>query len=284
MPKISIIMPTYNRKYCIKNAIDSLLAQTYQGFELIVVDDGSRDGTDSYVKSLYSDEVKNGKIRYIKLPENRGQSFAKNEGLKKAQYDWIGYLDTDNRMHPDFLEIFMESIDRYPDRQVFYAQHRRVYSKCVVGSPFNLDLLVSGNYIDMGVFVHSKTVYHDLGGFDFSLHCLDDWDLIILYTEKYHPVFIEKVLLDYSDDPKALRATSIGNHKNEYKKIILKYYQRIPEADFMSRYQNLFVKYTTKDNTTNDLIETISHMKSSKFWKLRERYMSFKKMLKKRFI
>ena len=59
----SIIMPTFNRKNCIKNAIDSLFLQNYKNFELIIIDDGSNDKTEEYVKDLYLEYIKNGKIK-----------------------------------------------------------------------------------------------------------------------------------------------------------------------------------------------------------------------------
>lgn len=276
-------MPTYNRKYCIKNAIDSLLAQTYQDFELIIIDDGSQDGTEDHVKSLYGDEIKNGKIIFIGLPENRGASFARNEGLKKTQYEWIGYLDSDNRMHPDFLETFAENINRYPNYEIFYAQHRGMYSKCVCGASFNFDRLLMKNYIDMGVFMHSKKVYRDLGGFDNFLYRCADWDLILRYTENRIPIFIEKVVLDYSDDQEALRITTTEDYDKAYKKIILKYYQNIPAKDFRSRYQKDFKEIDLLQNSLAIKDQKIVQMEASKFWKLREKYLFFKKVVRKRF-
>ncbi len=229
-------MPTYNREDCIKNAIDSLLAQTYQRFELIVIDDGSTDGTDKYLKEIYKVAIKKRKIKYFKLRNNKGAAFARNEGLRKAKYNWIGYLDTDNLMHEHFLETFADGIEKNTNYDIFYAQIKHRQSQAIIGRPFNFDELVQFNYIDLGVFVHAAAIYKELGGFDVKLNRLIDWDLIIKYTEKYPAKFIEKILLDYDNDPIFLRISNNASFENAYKRVILNFFKRIPAPLFIEKY------------------------------------------------
>ena len=90
-PFFSIIMATYNRGYCISRAIDSVLAQSFKEWELIIVDDGSSDNTEEIVKK-YNDK----RIKYIKLSKNSGVNVARNRGYKEAKGEWCFILDSDN--------------------------------------------------------------------------------------------------------------------------------------------------------------------------------------------
>lgn len=286
----SIILPVYNRRHCIGNAIDSLLRQTYGDFELIVVDDGSTDGTESFLKERYKEDLKKGVIRYIRLEQNRGVSVARNMGLKLACKEWIGYLDSDNVMRENFLETFSKSIAQNTLVKTFYAQIQRKISGFVVGKPFDGDALMFTNYIDLGVFVHSRDVFLELGGFDEDLKRLVDWDLIEKFVRQYEPVFIEEVLLDYYDGTEFSRITSHEAFRENYKRAVLNFYKRIPASEFhkthikyYSRALSLNKSLDQKDQTISSLTQTVEQkdqelqqkdseidlMKSSKFWKLR---------------
>lgn len=200
-------MPTYNRAFCIQKAIDSLLTQTYQEFELIIIDDGSTDDTEKLIKEKYLDKLHNKKIIYKKLKQNKGVCKARNIGLKLAHNSWIGYLDSDNEMLPDFLETFKKSIIENPKNKIFYSQLQRTDGQ-VIGQPFNYENLQEANFIDLGVFVHNKSLIQKYGKFDTNLRRLVDWDLILRYTRKEKPVFIEKVLLKYSENNNYSRITN----------------------------------------------------------------------------
>ena len=105
----SIIMPTYNRAFCIKNAVDSVLEQDYQNFELLIIDDGSSDGTEELILKTYPEEIKNGKIVFARFA-HIGVSHARNMGLRLAKNPWIAYMDTDNIMVKGFLRFFAETM------------------------------------------------------------------------------------------------------------------------------------------------------------------------------
>ena len=87
-PKVSVILPTYNRAYIIEKSIQSVLNQTYQDFEIIVIDDGSIDNTEEIIKEL---QEKDNRIRYLRLNINKGASHARNEGIKIAQGEYITF-------------------------------------------------------------------------------------------------------------------------------------------------------------------------------------------------
>lgn len=98
MPKVSIIIPLYNGKKYIKQAIESILNQTYKDFEIIVVDDGSTDGSGELVKDKFGD-----KVRYV-YQENKGAATAVNKGISLSQGDYIAFCDHDDWWLPEKLE------------------------------------------------------------------------------------------------------------------------------------------------------------------------------------
>ena len=277
----SVIMPTYNRKHCIKNAIDSLLSQTYQNFELIIIDDGSTDGTGEYLNKVYKNEIKNGKINYFQSPKNFGEASARNEGLKISKNKWIAYLDTDNEMLPEFLETFNYYISNNLGYKIFYAQIKNRNSSVIIGHKFDFDELVIGNFIDIGIFVHSIQLYRDLGGFDVKLDRLVDWDLIIKYTQKYQPVFIEKVLLNYDDGPDSSRISLSKSQDNNYKKIILKYIEKIPPERFTGEYLKYYTQIFLKDKEIEDKNQIIQ-FKSQEIQKKDQEVSIFKQLVQKK--
>lgn len=103
---ISILIPTYNRASYVVKAIDSVIAQTYKYFEIIVVDDGSTDSTSEQL-IRYAEQ-----IRYIYQP-NRGKSAALNTGFREAKGDWIAFLDSDDRWLPEKLEWQIKAAERF---------------------------------------------------------------------------------------------------------------------------------------------------------------------------
>ena len=197
-PFFSVVMPTYNRAFCIERAIDSLLGQTYGNFELVIADDASTDGTGDLLRRRYPGEIASGRIKYVPI-EKGGVSKARNAGLRVAGGEWIAYLDSDNEMVPTFLESFARAIAARPDAQNFYAKlicrdsHRRV------GGEFDLGRLLCSNYIDLGVYVHRRALIDELGPFDENMTRLVDWELIARQCKKHPPVFVDETLLVYDD-------------------------------------------------------------------------------------
>lgn len=105
MPRFSVIVPTYNRANYVTEAIESILSQSFQDHEIIVVDDGSTDNTKD-VLARYE-----GRIRYI-YQANSGVSAARNAGIRHAQGEWLAFLDSDDIWLPDYLACQMEQINR----------------------------------------------------------------------------------------------------------------------------------------------------------------------------
>jgi glycosyltransferase involved in cell wall biosynthesis len=109
MPKVSVIIPTYNRCALVQKTIDSVLDQTFQDFELIVIDDGSTDDTPTVIPTRYGDRV-----RYI-WQKNGGESTARNHAMTIAQGEYIAYLDSDDLWMPEKLQKQVDYIDGHPE-------------------------------------------------------------------------------------------------------------------------------------------------------------------------
>lgn len=119
--KFSVCIPTYNRAGYLKEAIESVLNQTYDNFELVVYDDGSTDETARVVRSF-----KDPRIRYYRGEENRGRPFARNRCIELSTGEWIVWLDDDDKMEPELLSHYLVEINRYPEVEIFYVKYLTV--------------------------------------------------------------------------------------------------------------------------------------------------------------
>src|SRR5260221_13463342 len=116
MPKVTIIMPTFNRAWIIERAIRSVLAQTFNDFELLVVDDGSTDDTQEKLQKIQAQDPR---IKIIKLETNQGAPAARNAAIAQAQGEIIAYLDSDNVWYPTNLEVMLEELT--PTYMIVYS-------------------------------------------------------------------------------------------------------------------------------------------------------------------
>ncbi|MBZ9935327.1 glycosyltransferase [Mesorhizobium sp. BR1-1-16] len=196
---ISIILPTRDRGWIVEEAIHSILVQTHRRFELIVVDDGSNDGTAAQLRARHAGVLAEGRMVLIELPKPRGVGRARNVGLAAARYTWIAYVDSDNLVEPHFLETFADGILSNPDAQCFHAVFYHQGSRHHLGRPFDRALLRASNFIDLGVFVHHRDCVVRHGGFDEALRRLVDWDLILSYTRDVSPVFLDEQVMLYRE-------------------------------------------------------------------------------------
>lgn len=215
-------MPTYNRAFCICNAIDSALASTYPAFELIIVDDGSTDNTIKMLNQRYSKEIKSQKIRIFQT-KHTGVCHARNAGLQNAKYDWIGYLDSDNRLRPYTYGMFANCIINNRNALAFYGKMHALYKDVIVGHSFDLNMLKTCNFIDLGTYVHHKSLYEKHNGFDENMTKLVDWELILRYSIASTPVFCNFVVLDYNDSTQFKRITTTESDRLNKKYIFDKH-------------------------------------------------------------
>ncbi len=135
--EISVIIPLFNKENCIQRALQSVLAQTYPHFEIIVVDDGSTD--QSYERAF---EIKDTRIRIIQQ-SNQGVSSARNRGIREARYKWVAFLDADDEWLPNFLENVTSLINDFPTARVYATAY-------LVGTGKVMTMVSTSTQFDMG--------------------------------------------------------------------------------------------------------------------------------------
>ena len=214
---VSVILPTWNRADTLTDAINSVLSQSYKNWELLVIDDGSEDGTDNIVTQISQSE---GRVHYHRI-DHSGVSAARNFGLERSKGDIIAYLDSDNTWDPDYL-LIMSGALRDKDScaySVLKIIHRHEAGGCSYRrNKFQLKKLRQSNYIDLNVFVHKRELFVELGGFDTNLKRFVDWDLILRYTSRYTPSVVPIALCDYIVRPELDRIST--NESPSYEMVV----------------------------------------------------------------
>lgn len=124
-PTVSVIIPTYNRSKMLFRAIQSVLNQTYQDYEVIVVDDGSTDNTEKVIRDL---QEKDDRIRYVKHEKNKGGAAARNTGIREASVKYIAFLDSDDEWVPEKLQKQINLIEHSSKQTgVVYSYYKSYY-------------------------------------------------------------------------------------------------------------------------------------------------------------
>ncbi len=185
-PYFSITIPTYNRAVFIRKTIESLLAQTFQSFEIIVVDDGSTDNTEDVVKSIPSD-----KIRYYKK-ENAERAAARNFGVKRANGQYISFLDSDDIVYSNHLEVANTFLLTNKNVDIFHLGydikdvHGRLLREVRNIKSINSQIL-SGNILSCnGIFARKDCILKNEFNEDRKLSSLEDWELWIRMSARYN--------------------------------------------------------------------------------------------------
>lgn len=189
---ISVIIPLYNKEHYVAKTISSVLAQTYQNFELIIVNDGSTDHSAEIVSS-FSDS----RIRYVEQA-NGGVSSARNHGLRLAKGDFIAFLDADDTWYPDFMEQMLKLYHDYPDYSFFCcAQQNRLIPTLPPGISIVEDHCKFFYIYCTGSVLIKKHVFDELGGFREGVQHGEDLDMWLRIGCKYKTVYINKELISY---------------------------------------------------------------------------------------
>ncbi len=116
---ISVVIPLYNKVQSIQKTLDSVLSQTYQNFEILVVDDGSTDGSAEVAEEMLKTFCPSSIVFRLIRKSNGGVSSARNEGILAAKGEYIAFLDADDLWHPEYLETLSRLIQDYPDAAIY---------------------------------------------------------------------------------------------------------------------------------------------------------------------
>ena len=199
MPKVSVILPTYNRASLIGRAIKSILNQTFNDFELLIIDDGSVDDTEKVVKT-FADT----KVTYKKHEENKGAAAARNTGIHLARGEFIAFNDSDDEWMPEKLERqikkFSEvnsnigviycgyiAVSQQTNREIFRStpmEKGKIYPRILQGC-------ITGTFTPL----IKQACFEKVGLFDETLPSCQDWDMWIRISEYYEFDFISDILV-----------------------------------------------------------------------------------------
>ena len=193
---ISVVIPTYNRVELLKRSIDSVINQTIKPFEIIIVDDGSNDGTEAMVKKNYDS------LKLIKQ-KNKGVSAARNSGIKASSGEWICFLDSDDEWKNNKLEKQITAVAKNSAYKFFHSneiwikngkrinqkkKHKKyggdIFKKC-------LDMC----RISPSAVLIDKNIFEEIGFFNENLVVCEDYELWLRICDKYEVFFIDEPLI-----------------------------------------------------------------------------------------
>lgn len=204
---VSVIIPTYNRGYCIERAVNSVLSQTWKNLEVIIVDDASTDNTEEIIHG-----IEDGRIRYIKYDVNRGANHARNLGIESAKGKYIAFNDSDDEWLPQKLEKQMKQlyladrtegnvggvyciVTKYDNGEIVQvAPDLSKWGECVIGDVYRF--MQSHMFISTQTLLLKKEVLETVGKFNEDLKRLQDWELLLRVAQKYKFTLVQESLVN----------------------------------------------------------------------------------------
>ena len=234
--KISVIIPTFNRKKTLGRAIQSVMNQSLSPFEILIIDDGSNDGTEEWIKENFQD------IKYI-YQNNHGVSSARNIGIENAYGDWVAFLDSDDEWLPNKLNEQVKAIESNPEMKFFHTneiwirngvrvnqmkKHKKyggfIFEKC-------LDIC----RISPSSVLIQKEIFDNIGTFDESLRVCEDYDLWLRIVAIYPVVFLDIPLI-YKYGGHADQLSKVNNGIESYR---IQSLEKIIKSGFLSNEQKV---------------------------------------------
>ncbi len=237
-PYVSVILPTYNRATELGNAMQSVLDQTYENLELIVVSDGSTDETEQVVNG-FSDT----RVRFIQSEKNGGLAYARNLGIREAQYDLLAFHDDDDLWKPEKLEdqvrellqsdlstgfCYCEMSYIMMDGKTVHIVPRREINM-VRKRGYLYPELLRRNIIGGPTLLVRRECLEDVGLFDESLAIFEDWDMVLRLSKGYDAAFVAKPLYDYFEHEKSLTTDRSNAHREKIVKTLTRLDEKTAE-------------------------------------------------------
>lgn len=237
MNLISIVIPTHNRVNLLEKAVNSVINQNYNNFEIIIVDDASTDDTETRIKRFCSD-----KITYIRVDKSKGGNYARNLGIEKSKGQYIAFLDDDDEWMPTKLQEQMLIFDKdesiglvYTGAEVIYTANNSKYNIIPTKKGDLSEDILAFNYIGTTSSVMArKGIIDQAGRFDIEMPALQDYDLWIRICQITKIDFVKKPLIKYY----------FHTNSNQITNSILKNQQAIEIID--KKYNNLITQLSKK--------------------------------------
>lgn len=243
---ISVVIPTFNRKEKLPACIESVLNQTYQNIEVLVVDDASTDGTEKLFSSLTDEKeikgrgemlrkaLKEGKLTYLRYEENRGACYARNYGAKRAKGDFIAFQDSDDTWHPEKLEKQMK-VFKNPKVDLCFCGMNRIAENgnhfYFPVHPFHreqgVEEFLAENRASTQTMLMKKEVWEQVQ-FDEEIRRYQDWDFGIRAVKDFCLQYLPEALVDSE-----VGTDSISSRVKSYPHLLHLY----------KKHENLYEKY-----------------------------------------
>jgi len=273
-PLISVIIPAYNKSRLTVKTVESVLNQTYQPIEIIVVDDGSTDDTRGQL-SRYAD-----KIQYV-YKENGGACSARNLGFKLSKGDYIGFLDCDDVYHPEKVQLSVNYLEDHPDdgwvhtAVDFIDEDGAIVGGC--DSPKSRDQgritrqLILRNYVCNSTPLIRRSCLEKVGAFDETIFTPADWDLWLRLSTEYQVGYIPRRLTQYRVSQSYI-FKNLELAQREEKQVMEKFFIAYPKYFYLERRAraNMHLRfaqcYLLKDDLTRVKEEFLLCLKSFPFY------------------
>jgi glycosyltransferase involved in cell wall biosynthesis len=230
-PQISVVIPTYNRAEKVQKAVESVFAQSFPAFEVIVVDDGSSDGTDAALRTAFGD-----RIRYVYQP-NQGVSVARNRGIEEARGEWVAFLDSDDRWEKDKLKWQLTALEKcgpacgacYTDVGFFNHSETRTMFELAIDNyrheeeiGINRDVLRllvrpggAGMVVCLSSFMVRRDLASQLGGFDARLLYTQDSEFMFRLAMRTAFCYVKRPLVLFDRSPVEDRHVGVSSEWNK---------------------------------------------------------------------
>ncbi|OAB37730.1 hypothetical protein PMSD_09245 [Paenibacillus macquariensis subsp. defensor] len=220
-PLVSILIRTCGRPNVLREALISVRNQTYKNIEVVVVEDGP-----AISESLILEEFSDLNVIYKASEDKVGRCVAGNMALETASGQYFNFLDDDDLLYADHVEVLICQLLKDPQNKAAYSisfevpteiisrepyVYRELFHNVQHRQPFNRLILMHHNYFPIQTVLFDRTIYDDLGGIDPDLEVLEDWDLWLRYALKYDFLFVEKLTSLYRIP------ASITNHAERQK-------------------------------------------------------------------
>lgn len=272
---ISIIIPAYNSAKYISLAVKSVLNQTYQDFELLIIDDGSTDNTKEIIESF-----KDKRIEYI-YQNNTGAASARNTGIKKAKGEYIAFLDADDRWKPDKLARQIKEITCNPETAMIYSAIEIIYeeisdTKTVRFKKYNNNDFIKSLLVDPfksiplpSTVLIKKSSLHKAGEFNSDYFTGEDWDLWLRVASFGECRYIDEVLVT-----KLTHSSSITNSMDleltgkTHFELLNNFFEKNPSFNSLKNraysnvYYDLACRYFARNNNKADKYSFFNLFKS----------------------
>jgi len=249
---VSVVIPTYNRANIITDAVNTVLKQTYQNFEILIIDDGSTDNTENIIK-----EIQDQRIKYI-YQENNGPAKARNNGIKHSKGEYIVFLDSDDLWHPELLEKHIKILNansnigmvsnhslyktfdgQYIRKKTCQAKNNKEYLRYILTEPDKA-------YPGPSTTMFKRECFEKVGYFDETLDFCEDWDMCFRVALFYEFHCINETLTYVRVHQNSLsRTREVEKFRNSYLKFLQKAFENtslLQEAlyNFVSNKHTLF--------------------------------------------